>query len=243
MSPSPSAVKLILDVTTSYTVAQLDALQQSDLQASVASFITQVGTAAPNLQRRRLQTTGAGLESLDNWVANANWRIEYPRRIARVYWLPPSAVTLSDAIVLPDGGTTLVFNIAASFLPSGATPSGLKAYAVSVSTTIYSMILAIPVTAVAQRLSTEDVSPPAPPQAPKAPLSPPDVAVMSVMGMAPGAIVAIVLPIVACLLLAGAGIYWYRKRREKRVPMATVQPTQQQAVGGQLLVQPPDLPD
>ena len=61
-------------------------------------------------------------------------------------------------------------------------------------------------------------------------------------------VVAIVLPIVAIILIGGFGGYYYYKRRQKRIPMATVQPTESATgaatpVGGQLLVQPPDLPD
>ena len=49
-------------------------------------------------------------------------------------------------------------------------------------------------------------------------------------------------------VIGGFGGYYYYKRRQKRIPMATVQPTESATgaatpVGGQLLVQPPDLPD
>ena len=80
----------------------------------------------------------------------------------------------------------------------------------------------------------------------QSPAAPPQVTVMSQVGMSPGAIVGIVVPIVAVILLIGGGAYWYKRRRDKRVPMATVQPQQLgggSAVGGQLLVQPPDLPE
>ena len=53
---------------------------------------------------------------------------------------------------------------------------------------------------------------------------------------------AIVLPIVAILLIAGVGGYWYQQRKKKRMPMATVQP-EGPGQGGQILVRPPDIPD
>lgn len=237
--PTDDFVKL--DLVTTRSLAEMDALGQADLQASVPTFVASVPTSQPNLAgRRRLQSTpeSLGLEDITSWVADADWRVEYARRLARVYWLPKEAVVFAYAET-EGGGTSMVFNMYGAYLPAGTTPENLRAYATELPTEFYTNILAVPVTDVSGVLNSVAIA--TTPSPPPAPTSPPDVAVMSVAGMAPGIIVAIVLPIVVVLVLLGAGAYWYRTRRMKRVPLATVQPSQQ--VGGQLLVQPPDLPE
>ena len=131
------------------------------------------------------------------------------------------------------------FNILAAYLPAGATAAGLETYSATLPASLYATMLAVPVTGVTSILNSLKPTIPSPPTPPSAP---PDVAVMSVVGMAPGVVIAIVLPIVAVIVIAGVGGYWYRQRHLKRIPQAQVQP-QGQAGAGQLLVQPPDLPD
>ena len=112
------------------------------------------------------------------------------------------------------------------------------AYAATVPSSLYADILAVPITSVGIQLKSEiDASTP-----PPAPPSLPPIGTSAASAMAPGVIVAIVLPIVAILLIAGVGGYWYQQRKKKRMPMATVQP-EGPGQGGQILVRPPDIPD
>jgi hypothetical protein len=277
-SPSPPPEDfLVLGLTTSYTLAELD---NADLQVSVPAVVASVPSEAPDwssFSRRQLGlepggrvlldpvgSTGeltaalfgsvgamlggaggrrlesrrlASVESLDGWTADTDWRKEYARRIARVYWLPRSAVSLKDAVE-SNGETLMSFSIAATALPAGTNAGNLKAYAQTLPASLYAEILAVPILAVGIMLQSEiDAGnlppPPAPPVAP---------IISQVTGMAPGVIVAIVLPIVAVLLIGGVSAYWYRKRKLKRIPLATVQPEGPSA-GQALLVRPPDIPE
>lgn len=250
--PPPSEDFLVLGLGTSYTLAEL---ASADLQASVLAFIAAVPTSPPDWAKfgrrlqegelhhiagdgRRLQSTYVApttMESLSGWVANSDWQIEYARRIARSYWLPPSSVTLSNATET-SSGTLMTFNIRTTALPAGVDASGLKAYAETVPSSLYSDLLAIPITSVTVELQSEILAAMSTPPPPSAPL------VVRSSGMAPGVIVAIVLPIVAILLIGGVGGYWYRQRKMKRMPMATVQP-EGPGQGGQILVRPPDIPE
>ena len=263
---SPTVVEdvLYLGITTSYTLEALDLVNTAD---SVASFIASVPATAPtfaegrrlmalpdggrltvsgrvaDVEGRMLQSTS--VEPLAGWVAEASWRDEFPRRVARLYWLPRAAVTLASATPGANGGTRMQFNMAARYLPYGATAAGLKTYAETLQSTVYSQILAVPVTALELSLMSETVvTVPSPPPLPLPPAVPPVSGTMAVTGMAPGAIVGIVVPVAAIIIILGGGFYYYRQRKAKRMPMATVQPQQTQGpVGGQLLVQPPELPD
>jgi len=193
---------------------------------------------------RRLQSGGAVREDVSTWVANSDWRLEYPRRIAALYWLPSAAVTLAAAV--PEGtGTRMDFNILTDYLPAGATPAGLKSYATATAANVYSIVLAVPVTSVAAILDSElqllGYSPPAI----ASPAPPPVNINQNLVTIPAGVYIAVIIPVVAVIVGLGVFGYWYKKRRDKRVPMATVQPQQGggASVGGQLLVQPPDLPD
>ena len=226
--PAPPADALLLGLDTDSKLAELDGLTAAELQLSTAAFLDSVPSTQPDMaaaspsaaggrgrrRRRRLQSS-SGLEATVGWVAAADWRIEFARRIARAFWLPRAAVTLSSAGTRSNGRTALVFAISTEYLPSGTTPASLKGYAQLLPRTLYSSLLGIRILAVSTVLESEGALPPPPP--------PPIVDQLSTL-MAPGMIVAIVAPVVAMIVVVAGVAYWYRKRRKRRVVLATVQP-------------------
>jgi len=236
-TPAPPEVgTVVLGLGSSYTIAELETI---DLQASVQAFLATVPPEQPDyasFSRRRLDVNA--VESTVGWIADADWRVEFARRVARIYWLPRVAVSFKSAAPTATG-TQMLFDISASYLPSGATVDGLKSYADTLPSSVYSSALAIPITSVSNTIEQPEAD--SPPPAPPSP--PPDTTTTVVSGLAPGVVVAIVLPIVVILLIGGGGFYWYQLRKKKRMPMATVLPDERPVVNNQLLVQPPDLPD
>jgi len=178
-------------------------------------------------------------------VADADWRVEYARRIARSFWLPAAAVTFAAASAA-SGVTVLEFEVASEYLPAGSSPTGLQSYATSLAATAYGQMLSIPVLSVSATLASEGANTPQPPPAPPTP--PPETVTRQATGLAPGVLVGIIVPIVAVIVIVAVGGYWYYKRKKKRIPLATVEPggagsTEYGSGGGGQLVQPPEIPE
>jgi hypothetical protein len=272
--PSPPFLDaLVLGLTTSYTIAELD---YADLSVSVGAFVATVPetepdwstfagessgvgrrlddtwrrrrrrqqqqqqqpAGAPAPTRRGLQSIAVAsgvLESLADWVSDADWRVEYARRLARTYWLPKEAVTFASGIEQA-GSTVMTFNVATVFMPPGANGENLKNYAASLPSSAYSEMLAVPVLSVGAILASELKPPPSPP----APAEPPETTTPTGEPVPAGVIVGIVLPVLVLWGLAMGAYYWHRTRRTNRLKMATVLPEQQASAS--VLVQPPDIP-
>ena len=123
--------------------------------------------------------------------------------------------------------------------PPGATATGLKAYATSVANDVYAIVLAVPVSSVGLILDSELQLLGVPPPVIASPAPPPAGVVQAIVTIPAGVYLAIIIPTVCVLVGLGVLAYWLKKRRDKRVPMATVQPqggAQGASVGGQLLV-------
>ena len=149
-SPPPFPEAIVLRLTTSYTLAQLDTLA---LASTVDGFLAATDAANTAADGRRLQAgaeaaadparNGANQTSTSNgttlsrpsaadWVISASWRDEFPRRLAIVADVSAHLVDLTGAsavegdanyVAVFGGGTELTFSLQAR-MPS-TRPAGL----------------------------------------------------------------------------------------------------------------------
>ena len=127
-----------------------------------------------------MDATGWAVEPIAGWQAAPTWQREWPRRIARMLWLPPQAVAL--IAVTPTASADPADRGGPTALTLGVDPSGgagshgshagaaLRAYCQRLPLAMVSQILAAPL--LDDSLSPPTVPPPMPPLTPSAPLAP-----------------------------------------------------------------------
>eukprot|EP00900_Chrysochromulina_parva_P019111 jgi/Chrpa1/27200/Chrysochromulina_OHIO_Genome00002157-RA len=169
-----------------------------------------------------------GPASAHGWIASLDWRLEFPRRVAVVAYVPFSNVALVHTLELPGLSTGLVARTYTTELtfwiqPLEPTPAAFAALLARLdanaagASSFFSSVLGVPITQVRASLLSE-LSNSAPPE-------PPHAARLGVSGMDGAMAAAIFVPLALLLLLMGLlAVRWYSRRRKQRFTELRVVP-------------------